>query len=242
MKKMTVITLALTCMVCLASSTADAAIQAGDVIKLDFSTAGDGDGGSLADWNQTNNGSAAINTVIRHGDGMTIGGATITFSGPGVGGGFNNDPASNGWIGEAADPYLVAGANDIFFGPNAITTVFNGLDSNLLYNVRVYSLIGNNQGFSDTFTVDVGPASVTNTRGTRWNAATLEAGGTVFTGLQVNNANAIEVTVQGASNAFYPLNAIVVEAYVPEPASIAIWSCLALAFAGAGFYRARRKK
>ena len=247
MKKMTVMALGVCCVAALATSTTSAAIiQEGDVIKLDFSTAGDGDGGSLADWNQVhtglNTGGIGAGSVIRHGDGAVIDGASISFANLVVNN-FNNDGNSGNWGGTGADPYYILGADDIYFGPGALTTTFKGLSAGLTYNVRVYSLIGNNGGATETITVDVNQASVTNSRGSRWSAATLEAGGTVFTGLQVTNSDEIVVTVQNASGGggFYPLNAIVIEA-VPEPSSVAIWGVLALAFAGAGYYRMRRKK
>jgi len=227
-----------------------APIQGGDVIKLDFSNAGDGDGGGLpGDWNQTNNGSAPIapGSVIRHGDGAVIGGVGISFSGPGVGRGFNDDPGADGWIGEAGDPYFVPGANDIFFGPGALTTEFTGLDPALTYNVRVYSLIGNNGGATDEFSVIVSGIEVdgvTNSHATRWNASTLESGGTVFTGISPNALGRLDVTVEndGSLNGYYPLNAIVLEAVaapIPEPATMC---ALGLAVAGLGRYVRRRRR
>lgn len=227
---------------CVAQHANAVPVAPGTTIKLDFSNAGDGEGGSLADWNQTNNGSAtlAAGSVIRHGDGAIVDLVSISFSGPGVGGGFNNDPNSNGWVGEAADPYFIPAANDIFFGPGPITTTFNDLDPSLRYNVRVYSLIGQ-EVTSDTITTTLdafNTQSVTNSRNTRWAAATLEGGGTVFTDITPNASNAIAVTVQGTSNPHYPLNAIVLEAVapVPEPATAMLCGLGGLTF----FLRRRR--
>jgi len=209
-------------------------IQAGDVIKLDFSNAGDGDGGSLFDWNQTTNAVAPITpgNVIRHGDGAVVGGVGISFSGGG--GGYNNDGASGNWPGTAADPYYILAADDIYYGPGALTTTFSGLDPNLLYNVRIYNLIGNNPGAIERFTVTdgAGTQSVDTARGARWAAPTLEAGGSVFTGLSPNALGQINVTVRNiaAGGGYYPLNAIVLEAVatvIPEPSALLIWSLLA---------------
>ena len=186
----------------------------GDAIKLDFSNVGDADGGSLLDWNQTNNGSSVIaaGSVIRDGDGALVDGVSISFSGTGQGGGFNNDPNSNSWTGQAADTYFIGAANDIFFGPGSLTTTFSGLNPFLTYNVRVYSLIGDNGDFTDSFMVSgLTDQSISNTRATRWSAPTLEAGGTVFSGVRLNNLNQISVTVSGVTNPYYPLNAIVTD-------------------------------
>jgi len=222
-------------------------IQAGDVIKLDFSNAGDGDGGSLADWNQTTNAVAPIapGNVIRHGDGAVVAGVGISFSGGG--GGFNNDANSANWPGTAADPFYILAADDIYFGPGALTTTFSGLDPALAYNVRIYNLIGNNPGALETFTVTdgTGTQSASSLRGDRWAAATLEAGGSVFTGLSPDSLGQIDVTVQNTSGGggFYPLNAIVLEAVstvIPEPCTFLIWSLLAGFALGAP--RRRRKR
>ncbi|MCX2979965.1 PEP-CTERM sorting domain-containing protein [Halieaceae bacterium IMCC14734] len=214
-------------------------IMVGDAIKLDFSSAGDGDGGSLLDWNQTDNGVSNIDagTVKRHGDGAIIDGVSISFAGAGKGGGYNNDSASNGWNGQAADPYLIGAANDIFFGPGALTTTFNGLNPSLTYSVRVYSLIGDNQSFEDIFSVTLAGAleqSLTNSRADRWGSATLEAGGTVFSEVRLNGLNAIDVTVAGSTSTYYPLNAIVVEAVVPTPTILALFG---IGLAGLGWSR-----
>jgi hypothetical protein len=114
--------------------------------------------------------------------------------------------------GLAADPYYIAAADDIYFHGSADqgTVTFNGLTPGLLYNVRIYSLI-NETTTSDTFTVTNGSGteSVTNTRGTRWAASTLEDTGTVFVNLSPNASNQIVVTLP--TGTFYPINAIVLE-------------------------------
>ena len=220
-------------------------IQGGDVIKLDFSNAGDGDGGSLADWNRTTGAGATIpaGSVIRHGDGAVIPGVGISFSGGGTGDG--NDGASANWPGTGADPYYILAADDIYFGPNARTTMFSGLDLSLTYNVRIYSLIGNNAGFVERFTVTDGAGTQFSqaTRTARWTASTLEAGGTVFAGLSPDAGGNLSVTVQGVSNIYYPLNAIVLEAVapptvIPEPVTML---AVVLGVSGLGGYIRKRR-
>ena len=128
------------------TATAPASIG-NNVIKLDLSSAGDGDGGSLADWNQLNNGGTiASGSVKRHGDGAVVPGATITVSAPATSG-FNNDANSSNWGGMSTDPYYIPAADDLVFtttGPLAIT--FGGLDDALTYNLRVYTLINETAG------------------------------------------------------------------------------------------------
>jgi hypothetical protein len=192
-----------------------------DVIKLDFSTAGDGDGGSLIDWNQVFNGNT-LSSVKRQG-GSVIDGVSISFTNL-IAGRFNNDPASGNWAGTSADPFYIKGADDIYFhgSNNDLSVTFSGLDATLDYKVRIYSLI-NGQNTLDTFVVSDGAGfqSVSNTRNVRWNAATLEAGGTVFNDLQLNGSNQLVIRIQDEGSTFYPLNAIVVQAVgrtsVPEP-------------------------
>lgn len=64
-------------------SVSAAVIADGDVIKLDFATAGDGDGGSIADWNQVSTGlnttGITAGNVKLHGGG-TVDGVTIAFT------------------------------------------------------------------------------------------------------------------------------------------------------------------
>lgn len=202
-----------------------AVLAGGDVIKLDFSTAGDGDGGSLSDWNQVSNGTT-ITSVKRQG-GTVIDGVSISFSNL-INGRFNNDSASGNWGGTATDPYYVKGADDIYFhgGSADLSVTFNGLNPALDYIVRIYSLI-NNQNTLDSFFVTDGAGfqSVSNTRNFRWNATTLEAGGTVFNDLQLNGSNQLVVRIQDEGSVFYPLNAITVQAVgntVPEPSGLAL--------------------
>lgn len=211
------------------AASAQGAIVVGDVIKLDFSTAGDGDGGSLADWNQTTNAVTAIpaGSVVRHGDGAIVSGLAITFSGGG--GGFNNDGAAGNWPGTAADPYYVLAADDIYFGPGPVTTTFSGLDTSLAYDVRISCLIGNNAGATDTFTATngAGTASTSTLRGARWAAPTLEAGGSVFSDLAPDGSGNLNVTVANTAGGggYYPLNAIVLEAVPPPPpVNDTLWS------------------
>ena len=217
-----------------------APISVGDVIKLDFSTAGDGDGGSLFDWNQTTNAVAPIppGSVVRHGDGSPITGVGISFSGGG--GGWNNDPAAANWPGTEDDPYYILAADDIYFGPGALTTMFTGLDSSLLYNVRIASLISNNPSAVERFTVidSEGTESVLIPRGDRWAAATFEEGGTVFTDLRPDANGNLSVIVQNEAGGggYYPLNAIMLEA-VPEPGT---WLLLLSALACGLLVRRRR--
>jgi hypothetical protein len=210
-------------------------LSGGDVIKVDFSTAGDGDGGSLSDWNQVGSGST-LSTVKRHGTGTTIDGVSISFSNL-IAGRFNNDAASANWAGTAADPYYIKAADDIYFHGSGddLSVTFNGLNASLNYVVRIYSLI-NNQATTDTFVVTDGASSqtVTNTRNFRWNASTLEASNMVFTDLQLNGSGQLVVRVQDVGSPFYPLNAIVVQAVgtVPEPSGLAIVGLGLLGLAG----------
>lgn len=198
----------------------------GDAIKLDFSRAGDGDGGSLTDWNQVSGSAAALTSVKRHGSATVIDGVSISFSNM-VTSSFNNDGASGNWAGTAADPFYIKAADDIYFHgvANDLSVTFNGLNPALSYIVRIYSLI-NGQNTLDSFFVTDGTAfqSVSNRRNFRWNAASLEAGGTVFTDLQLNASGQLVVRVQDEGSVFYPLNAIVVQAVgtVPEPSSLAV--------------------
>lgn len=214
-----------------------ALLVGGDVIKLDFSRAGDGDGGSLADWNQVADASTLSN-VKRHGAATTIDGVSISFTNL-IPGRFNNDATSGGWGGTAADPYYIRAADDIYFhgNTNDLSVTFSGLNASLSYTVRLYSLIGG-QTTTDTFVVTDGAGfqSVTNRRDQRWNAATLEAAGTVFTDLQLDGNGQLVVRVQDVGSPFYPLNAIVVQAVgtVPEPSSLAVVALGLLALVGVG--------
>lgn len=227
MKKSTLLTLALALSAGLSGSLAQAApLAVGDAIKLDFSTAGDAAGGSLADWNQVSSG-ATLSSVKRHGAGTTIDGVSIAFTNL-VAGNFNDDGTSNNWGGTAADPYYIPAADDIYFHGNGndLSVTFGGLDPMLNYVIRIYSLI-DRQSTTDTFVVTDGAGfqTVTNTRNFRWNAASLEASNMVFSDLQLNANNQLVVRVQDVGSVFYPLNAIVVQAVsnrVPEPSSLAV--------------------
>ena len=197
----------------------------GQAIKLDFSTSGDADGGSLADWNQVhgnlNNTGIAAGNVKLHGGG-TVDGVAISFTNLQTGS-FNNDGAAGGWGGTGADPYYILAADDIYFHNTApdFGVTFSGLDNSLSYNLRSYTLIGNNGGAVYTYNVTDGGGTqnYSGNNTSRWNAATLEAAGTVFSDLQTDGAGKITVTYQ-SPNAF-AMNAIVLEV-VPEPSSLAL--------------------
>lgn len=221
-------------------------IAGGDAIKLDLSRAGDGDGGSLADWNQVstnfNNSGIAAGSVIRHGDGAVVDGVAISFSNL-INNNFNNDGNSANWGGTGADPYYILGADDIYFHGSAadFSVTFSDLDPNLTYNARIYSLIGNSANSVERFVVTdgLGTQMVQNTRSTRFGAATLEDAGTVFSGLSLNANNELIVTVEDVSSPFYPFNALVIEAVagpVPEPTT-----ALLLATGAMGLARRRRR-
>ena len=193
------------------------ALAAGDALKLDFSTAGDADGGSVADWNQVNTAGAALpaGRVERHGDGALVSGVSMAFTNL-VAASFNNDSAAANWPGTAADPYYVLAADDIYFhgSTNTFGVTFGGLDAGLTYNVRIYSLISSGPTIEDRFVVTdgAGTRTVQSSRGVRWAAATLEAGGTVFAGVVPNANRELTVRLEAVGSVNYPLNAIVVEA------------------------------
>ena len=202
-----------------------APIAGGDAIKLDFSTSGDGDGGSLADWNQVhgnlNQTGISAGNVKLHGGG-TVDGVAISFTNLQTGA-FNNDGAAGGWGGTAGDTYYILAADDIYFHNTApdFGVTFSGLDDSLSYNLRSYTLIGNNGGTVYTYNVSDGGGTqnYSGNNTSRWSAATLEAAGTVFSDLQTDGAGNITATYV-SPNAF-AMNAIVLEA-VPEPATLAL--------------------
>ncbi len=211
---------------CLATTVQAVPLSIGDAIKIDFSAAGNGDGGSVADWNVITNGNTiGTGSVLRH-NGGTVDGVSISFTNL-VANNFNNDGASGNWPGTAGDPYYIPAADDIYFhgSGNDLAVTFSGLNPNLDYNVRVYSMINNNGGAVERFVVSdgVGTQVVQNTRGTRFNAPTLEAGGTVFQGVKLDVNGQLVVSVQDVSSPFYPLNAIVIEA-VKAADSAKLWS------------------
>jgi hypothetical protein len=223
------------------AASGDAApIAAGDAIKLDFSTSGDADGGSLADWNQVhgnlNQTGISAGDVKLHGGG-TVDGVAISFTNLQTGS-FNNDGAAGGWGGTAGDPYYILAADDIYF--HNVTpdfgVAFSGLDNSLSYNLRSYTLIGNNGPTVYTYSVSDGGGTqnYSGNNSSRWNAATLEVAGTVFSDLQTDGAGNITVTY-ASPNAF-AMNAIVLEA-VPEPTSLALAS---LGLCGLIGFRRRR--
>ena len=192
-------------------------IQPGDAIKLDFSTAGDGDG-VLTNWNSVGS-NAPINNPIRDSDGAPLTGVSVAFTNM-INGRFNNDGNAAGWGGTAGDPHYSLGADDIYFhgqDPD-LSVTFSGLDPDLGYNVRIYSLI-DNASTGDWFSVTDGAVGrgVQNTRNARWAAATLEDAGMVFTGLTANANGEMVISVHDVGNIYYPLNAIVLEATDPPP-------------------------
>ena len=196
-------------------------IVGGDVIKLDFSTAGDGDGGSVLDWNQVGATSPdiPIGRVVRHGDAAIVDGVAISFANF-INGRVNNDAGAAGWGGTASDPYYILAVDDIYFhgGAADLSVTFSGLDSVLTYDVRVYSLINTAPSNIDRFVVTdgTGTRSIQNSRTTRWTAGTLMSAGTHFTGVNPNASDEITITVEDVSAIYYPLNAIVLEANTPS--------------------------
>ncbi len=208
-------------------SVSAAVIADGDVIKLDFATAGDGDGGSIADWNQVSTGlnttGITAGNVKLHGGG-TVDGVTIAFTNLQTGS-FNNDGGAANWGGTAADAYYELATDDIYFHNDAdaadFSVTFGGLDDSLSYNLRSYTLIGNSGGTTYTYSVSDGGGTqnYSGTNTSRWTAGTLEAAGTVFSDLQTDGSGNITVTYSDP-NAL-AMNAIVLEA-VPEPSTTAL--------------------
>ncbi|MEP1230934.1 MAG: hypothetical protein ABJG88_09695 [Litorimonas sp.] len=186
-----------------------------DAIKVDFSSAGDGDGGSLATWNQIFRvAGVPAGSVIRHRDGAVVPGVGININNFRAGR-FNNDPNSSNWNGTANDPYYILAADDIYFHQLSTpgTISFTGLDTTLKYNVRIYNLIGNRADVVDTFMVTDGASTRTasNTRGAGWAATNLHDAGTVFENISATAAGRVTVTTPPPSVNAFPLNAIILE-------------------------------
>ncbi len=228
---------------CMAFNASAAVLSTHDAIAVDFA---DDDGVptnfNLFDSNTT----IPAGSVVRYGDGATLDGVSVKFEGAV---GFNNDSRANGWPGTAADPYYTDAANDLTYALNTglpLNLTFAGLDDSRDYNVRIYALFNGdaaNQARTETFSVSdgAGTASVTLDRATRWDAATLEAGGTVFSGVSTDGSGNIEVSVAGAGYDNPFINAVVLEANpVPEPAALAVW--LGLVLAGVFGLRSRGKR
>lgn len=205
-----------------------ASITGGDVLKLDVSNSGDGDGGSLADWNQlSTDGTLGAGSVIRHGDGATVDGATITLAGRD---GNNDDGNADGWGGEigqtpGGDPYYIAAANDLIFDSNGsgLTVTFGGLDNALTYNVRLYSLI-NNDSFPATLSLSVtdGAGTINRTglnRQTLYDTVPLSSD-LIFSGVSTDGSG--NIVIMQTSTQPHSFEAVVLEAIavVPTPAAL----------------------
>lgn len=195
---------------CALTPQSHAAVVGGDVIAVDLSSGG----GSATNYNVFNsNTTIGAGSVVRLSDGNVVTGVSLTFAGAG---GFNNDANANAWPGTGGDPFYVGAADDISFGGTQ-TLTYAGLDDSLTYNVRIYSLIGNNPSALENFSVTDGGGTtgITNSsRGSRWNAATLELGGTVFNGVSTDGSGNIVVqAIPVTANAF--LNAVTLEAVAP---------------------------
>lgn len=196
----------------------------GDAIKLDFSTSGDGDGGSLTDWNQVsgtlnNTGITAGNVKLHDAAGGTVDDVAISFTNLNTGA-FNNDGNTAGWGGTGADPYYILAADDIYFHAQTADfgVTFSGLNDRYTYNLRSYNLIGNNGGAVYDFNVTdgAGTQNYSGTNSSRWTAPTLEAAGLVFSDLRTDGAGQITATYTDP-NAF-AMNAIVLEANINQVA------------------------
>jgi len=244
MKTRTAITALTLALFALFAASAHAAIVGGDVLKLDLSNSGDGDGGSLADWNQlSTNGTIADGSVIRHGDGAVVSGVTITLAGRN---GNNNDSRAGNWPGMAGDPYYIPAADDLVYSwpaPYLLTVTFGGLDDALSYNTRVYSLINETLPPIDVGVTD-GGGTILRTglnRQTLYNTAPLSSD-LIFNGVATDGSGNIVVTV--GSTGGVSMEAVVLEAVgggpvIPEPATFLIW---ALGLLGLGWYAWRKRK
>lgn len=212
----------------------------GDVIAIDFSITQ----GRAPNYNIIDAATLAIGAgdVIRWNDGSLIDGVSITFTGATA---FTKENGANNWPGQANDPYYNVGTSveDFVYASNTgapLVLTFSGLDTTLKYEVRIYSLDGTERKAERTehFMVTDGDSfqSVICSRGERWDAATLEEGGTVFSGIMADANGEIVVAVEGISNDNPFMNAIVLVA-VPEAAAGA-W-VLALCALAAGVRRRR---
>jgi len=195
------------CGLSLEEAAAPQALAAGDVIAVDVST----HGGSAANFNVMNVSAAGLGagSVIDYNDGIVRSGVSVALT---TVNGFNDDANANNWGGTAGDGYYVTAADDIAHYGSPISLTFSGLNDALLYHARVYVLIGDNPTVTDTITVTDGAGTRTDvkTRGTRWAAATLDAAGGVFNGLQTDGSGNIVVT--SAATGADILNAVVLEA------------------------------
>ncbi len=213
----------------------------GDVLKFDLSDAGDGDGGSLDDWNQFNGpaSSSSIPTstiaagrVRRDGDGSFVAGVSATLEINGSAG-FNNDALAAGWAGLATDPFLVAAADDIAFSNGSIVLTLSGLDDSLTYNLRAYSLIDQPGRIVDVEATDGAGTILRDNldRGVLFGTVPLDSD-LIFSDLSTDGQGNIIVTFD-ADGDFFALNALTLEAnpsaIIPEPASSMLWSLLGLA-------------
>lgn len=211
-------------------------LAAGDVLKLDLGTTGDGDGtvGATADWNQVSSGAnitIGAGSVIRHGDAAVVSGVTINVTaGSLVNTGQANDANAAGWSGLAGDPYYNDEAfTDLVYGygPNQLTVTFGGLNPLLTYNLRTYSLINESLANFD-LTVTNGGGTIVRTN---LNRAALYASASlspnlIFEGISPDGSGNIAATI--SSSAGVSFEAVVLEA-IPEPSVAAL---LGLGMAG----------
>lgn len=222
------------------ASSAPAAVLLGDVIAVDFAS----DGGFADNFNVLHSTKLTTSEVIRynangeHLASSAISGVSLALSAPNGGSlGFNNEPQSDALPGTSfSDPYYVLEANDLVFNStgdpaNAIMLTVSGLDDALTYNVRIYSLIGNNSNRVSTFSIN-GENVITNTHGDRWGSGAVAnwslPSNMVFSGQSTNGSGVITISVTSSTAAF--MNAIVLEA-VPEPSRMLLLALGAMTFA-----------
>lgn len=199
---------ALFCASGLVSSVCAAPLADGDAIAVDFAT----NNGSAAKFNIIQGGARTIasGSVVKWADGTTVAdNVSITHTG---GANFVRDAGGDGWTGESADTYYNAEASgDIVYPGSA--TVFGGLDTNLVYNVRVYALLSGGPATNQITVTGATTKSDNTGRAARWSAATLDAAGLVFSNVVPNGSG--EISVSCAT--FY--NAVVIEAVAPSVAA-----------------------